>query len=234
MLGRGTGNPASSSLHNDNGQELHSVFPPKGQGMKKSYQQHLLLGDVTRRGGRTEPMRVTLAGDVCGQTTFLILTPATLGGQAGTSRLLCHTGYQRTGHLPAPSSLSSLTAGSLAEAGLDAGACGKPRSHRERAALCRGTAAPRRPLPRARGPTGGSTNARGGGGRGAGPGWGRRVVRVVDPEVLPSSSSPGRRDADRRSSSLASIPAARPHTRVSRQMGKGPGSKASSFFLRAK
>lgn len=103
MLGRGTGNPASSSLHNDNGQELHSVFPPKGQGMKKSYQQHLLLGDVTRRGGRTEPMRVTLAGDVCGQTTFLILTPATLGGQAGTSRLLCHTGYQRTGHLPAPS-----------------------------------------------------------------------------------------------------------------------------------
>ena len=78
-------------------------FPRKGQGMK-SYQQHLLLGgDVTRRGGRIEPMRVALAGDVCGQMTFLILTLAALGGPAGTSRLLCRTGDQRTGHLPAPS-----------------------------------------------------------------------------------------------------------------------------------
>ena len=29
MLGRGTGNPASSSLHNDNGQEPHTIFPPQ-------------------------------------------------------------------------------------------------------------------------------------------------------------------------------------------------------------
>lgn len=85
---------------------------------------------------------------------------------------------------PAPSFLTASSPASLTEgAGVPGqrcrggrggarGAGGKAAAHRERATLCRGTAAGRRPLPRARGPTAGGTNARGAGGRGAGPGRG--------------------------------------------------------------
>lgn len=204
-----------------------AYFPQRARNEKK-LSATPALGDVTRRGGRTEPVRVALAGDVCGANDLPDSRPAAWVVKRGP-RLLCHTGYQRTGHLPAPSpttSSLSLTYRRVPGRGR-AGRRGmrKPRSRRERAALCRGTAAPRR-CP-------GADDRRqhqcvcGGGGRGGGAGLGARVV-VVDPEVLPSSSSPGRRDADRRSLQPGGNPAATSYESEPAD-GEGTRVEASSF-----
>lgn len=136
-------------------------------------------------------MKVALDGDSYGQMTFRFLyrPPLGLGGaDSGGSKghlLPTQPRSRWTGHWSAPSSpatpspsftyrgcggpwpgVLAAQQGRGALAGLRAQAAGKPRSHSRRAALCRGTAAWRRPLPRAQGLTAGGANARRAAGRG--------------------------------------------------------------------
>lgn len=197
MLGRGTGNPASSSLHNDNGQDPHTIFPPK-----RARNEKLSATPAPRRRCNTkrwaDRANEGRSGWRCLRTNDLPDShPGRLGWSSGhlpptlphrrsadrtPARTLC----------PATSSPSSLTAGSLADAELDAGARG---SH--------GRTGSQQPSAEGPQPRGAPSPERGdrqaaapmraeGAGAGRGRAGGGGAVRVADPEVSPSSSSPGR------------------------------------------
>ena len=163
MLGRGRHNPASSYLHNYNGQEPDTLISPqKGKEGKKLPATRAVTTGVGRavegRAGwrflQTNDLPDSHSGHL-GRLGFPVSSghlPPTSPRRRSADRAPVRTLYPqptRLLHLPrAPGSLADAVAevaGALA--GLGARVGGKPRSHPEQAALCRGTAAPRRPLP---------------------------------------------------------------------------------------